>query len=108
MPLFRVHPDAISHPYFLGLADLDLGVGVHISGLYFELSRPPQIVGIQKGHISSGGPGKTQIAGGGHSSSCLGDYDQASPVPSKPIQSAVPGTVVYHDQLELLETLLKD
>ena len=105
---FRVHPDAISHPYFLGLADLDLGVRFHIARLDLEFGWPPQVVGIQKGHIPPRGPGKAQIARGSHSPPGLGDDRQACPVLLKPIESTILGAVVHHDQLKPLKALLKD
>jgi hypothetical protein len=44
VPFSRIHARAVSQPDLLGLAYLDLGMGLHVIGLNFELGRPPQIV----------------------------------------------------------------
>lgn len=74
VPSFRVHPHAISHPDLLGLADLNLRVRFHKGCLDLQFRGSPQVVGIQKCHISPRGPGKTQIAGSGHAPPRLGDH----------------------------------
>jgi hypothetical protein len=73
MPLAWINSHAAAKPYFLGLADLDLWIAFHESGLDCQFLRQPKIVRVEKCDIPPLRDSDTQVAGGRHASSGLRD-----------------------------------
>jgi hypothetical protein len=68
-----IHSGSLANPDFLRLTDLHFWMLIHERRLDFQLVGQPEVIGIQKRHVSALRDTDAVIAGGRHTSSLPGD-----------------------------------
>ncbi len=100
-----IHPAAVPNPDFLGLTDFGLGIPLKEIDLDLQFLRKPEVIRIEKGQPLPGGRFQAPVAGGADSLPGLIDVAQAIPIETECFSGSIGGTVVHHNQLEILKSL---
>lgn len=107
MSFLGVNPHAVTNPYLIRLADLNLRICLHKSNLSLKLFGLPQII-IQKTKVGSMGPAHPEVPRRCHTTLRLDQHIDSGTKLAQPLDASIIRSIIHHHDFMTLIALFKN